>query len=55
MTLLAVGGLLYTAGVAFFVWEQQRHHHAMWHVCVLGGSVCHFFAVLWYSAPLVRG
>jgi hemolysin III len=50
---LLAGGLLYTGGVAFFAWEQQRHHHAVWHVFVLGGSVCHFFAVLWYAAPPV--
>ena len=50
---LLAGGLLYTGGVAFFAWERQRHSHAVWHVFVLGGSVCHFFAVLWYAAPVV--
>ncbi len=48
---LAGGGLLYTAGVAFYAWERQRYSHAIWHLFVLGGSVCHFFAVLWYAAP----
>jgi hemolysin III len=46
---LLAGGLLYTGGVAFFVWERQRYSHTIWHVFVLGGSVCHFFAVLWYA------
>lgn len=50
---LVTGGLLYTGGVAFFVWERQRHSHTVWHLCVLGGSACHFFAVLWYAAPIV--
>jgi hemolysin III len=50
---LVVGGLLYTGGVGFFAWERQRHSHAIWHLCVLGGSVCHFFAVLWYAAPTI--
>ena len=52
IVLLVAGGLVYTVGVAFFLWERQHHHHAMWHGCVLGGSACHFFAVLWYAAPL---
>jgi hemolysin III len=49
---LVAGGLLYTGGVAFFAWERQRHSHAAWHLAVLGGSICHFFAVLWYAAPI---
>ncbi|HMD30296.1 MAG TPA: hemolysin III family protein [Candidatus Acidoferrales bacterium] len=48
---LAAGGLLYTAGVAFFAWERLPYHHAVWHVFVLGGSVCHYVAVLWYVVP----
>src|SRR5271168_3626596 len=48
---LAAGGLLYTAGVAFFAWERLPYHHAVWHVFVLGGSVCHYIAVLWYVVP----
>jgi hemolysin III len=51
---LIAGGLLYTGGVAFFAWERQRHSHTVWHLAVLGGSICHFFAVLWYAAP-IRG
>ena len=50
---LVAGGLLYTGGVAFFAWERRRHSHTIWHLFVLGGSVCHFFAVLWYAAPVV--
>ena len=46
---ILVGGLFYTGGIAFFLWERQRYTHALWHLCVLGGSVCHFLAVLWYS------
>ena len=45
------GGLLYTAGVLFYVWERPRYSHMVWHLFVLGGSVCHFFAVLWYALP----
>jgi len=48
---LLAGGLLYTAGVAFFAWQRLPYHHAIWHVFVLGGSVCHYFAVLYYVLP----
>jgi len=49
---LLAGGLLYTGGVAFYAWEHRRHSHTIWHLCVLGGSACHFFAVLWYAVPV---
>lgn len=41
---LLLGGILYTAGVAFFV-ARMRYAHAIWHLFVLGGSLCHFVAV----------
>jgi len=43
---LAAGGILYTGGVVFYAWERLRYSHAVWHLFVLGGSVCHFIAVL---------
>jgi len=46
LILLFAGGLCYTLGVLFFAFDHKRFHHAIWHVFVLGGSVCHFFAVL---------
>lgn len=46
LALLFAGGLFYTLGVLFFAFDYKRYHHAIWHVCVLAGSVCHFFAVL---------
>jgi hemolysin III len=49
---IAAGGLLYTAGVGFYAWERLRYGHAVWHLFVLGGSTCHFLAVLWYGLPL---
>jgi hemolysin III len=48
---LLAGGLLYTAGVVFFAWQKLPYNHAIWHVFVLGGSVCHYFAVLLYVIP----
>ncbi|MBX6421448.1 MAG: hemolysin III family protein [Nevskia sp.] len=49
--LLLAGGLCYSFGVAFYLWERLRYHHAIWHACVLAGSACHYFAVLLYVLP----
>ena len=46
MALLLVGGILYTAGVAFHLWERLPYHNAIWHAFVLAASACHFAAVL---------
>ena len=54
LALLLAGGLAYTAGVGFYVWRKLPYHHAVWHVFVLIGSVCHFFAVLLYVIPRPR-
>jgi len=51
LLLLAGGGAAYTAGVAFYVADARlRYGHFIWHLFVMAGTVCHFFAVLWYSA-----
>jgi hemolysin III len=48
---LAVGGVVYTAGIAFFVTDHKwPYGHGVWHLFVLGGSACHFGAVLLYVA-----
>jgi hemolysin III len=44
--LLAAGGMVYTAGVAFHVWESLRFQNAIWHGFVLLAAACHFGAVL---------
>jgi hemolysin III len=44
--LLAAGGLLYTAGVVFHIWESLRFQNAIWHSFVLGAAACHYTAVL---------
>ncbi len=51
LKLLLAGGLLYTVGVIFFLWNRLRYHHAVWHTFVLGGSACHFLAVLQFLLP----
>ncbi|HPD57402.1 MAG TPA: hemolysin III family protein [Smithellaceae bacterium] len=49
---LIVGGLAYTLGTIFYAWKKLPFNHAIWHFFVLAGSVCHFFAVLFYVIPL---
>ena len=46
LVFLALGGLFYTLGTAFYLWHQLKFHHAIWHLFVLAGSICHFFTVL---------
>ena len=48
---LAAGGIAYTGGVVFYAWERLRYSHALWHLFVLGGSVCHFIAIFCYVIP----
>jgi hemolysin III len=45
---LAAGGLAYTVGVVFYAWTRLRYSHAVWHLFVLAGSLCHYVAVLLY-------
>lgn len=48
---LVAGGLAYTAGVAFYLTDARvKFGHFVWHLFVLAGTACHYFAVLWYSA-----
>lgn len=44
---IAVGGAFYTLGVFFFIWEKLPYHHAIWHLFVIGGSLGHYFALLY--------
>ena len=45
---LALGGGLYTAGCAFYLWKSLPYAHMVWHLFVLAGTICHFFCLLWH-------
>lgn len=45
MGLIVAGGLLYTVGVVFFLWEQLRYAQAIWHGFVVTASACFFTAI----------
>ncbi len=50
LALLVAGGLSYTVGAVFFLLDERvRYAHFVWHLFVLGGSVCHFLAALWHG------
>jgi hemolysin III len=51
---LVAGGLLYSIGVAFFAARRLPFGHAIWHVFVMAGSTCHYFAVLFYVVLAYR-
>ncbi len=48
---LFAGGLSYSLGVIFFLWKRLPYYHAIWHLFVLGGSICHFMAVFLHVLP----
>ncbi|MEA1064032.1 PAQR family membrane homeostasis protein TrhA [Erwinia sp. HR93] len=48
VALLALGGIVYSLGVIFYVSRRVPFNHAIWHGFVLGGSVCHFLAIYFY-------
>jgi len=46
------GGICYLIGIVFFVLDKREwHFHAIWHICVIAGTGCHYLAVLQYIAP----
>ncbi|MCQ2046530.1 hemolysin III family channel protein [Stutzerimonas stutzeri] len=46
---LLAGGICYTVGIVFFVFDDRfRHWHGIWHIFVMGGSLLHFIAILFY-------
>ena len=47
---LLAGGVAYTGGVFFFVAEQRRYSHFIWHLFTIVGTACHFMAILLFSA-----
>jgi hemolysin III len=55
IALLVAGGVAYSLGVIFFAWKHFRHHHAIFHVFVLIGSIMHYVAIAFYVVPRTAG
>ena len=48
---LLAGGIFYTVGIVFYITDSRiRYGHFIWHLFVLAGTICHYFAVFWYAA-----
>ena len=46
---LLAGGIFYTSGIVFFILDHWHPRcHGIWHLFVLAGSACHYFAILLY-------
>lgn len=41
-----LGGVLYSIGIIFYVWDKYKWNHAVWHLLVLAAAICHYIAVL---------
>ena len=52
--LLAAGGITYSVGVIFYIWQGLKFSHAIWHLFVLAGSVLQYLAVLLYVIPVLN-
>lgn len=48
LLLFLAGGISYTCGTLFYLWEKLPHNHGMWHVMVILGSICHYLAIYYY-------
>ncbi len=45
---IVLGGVFYSIGVIFYLLKIMPFHHTAWHLFVLAGTICHFFAILFY-------
>lgn len=48
---LLAGGLAYSVGVGFYLWHRLPFNHTLWHLLVLLGSACHYYAILVHVLP----
>ena len=52
IVLIAAGGITYSLGIIFYLWKRMPYAHSIWHLFVLGGSICHYLAVFHYVLPV---
>lgn len=51
---LILGGVSYSVGAVLYLFKKIPYNHAIFHLFVLGGSICHYFSILFYVLPLRR-
>ncbi len=49
--LLMLGGMFYLVGIVFYVVDRIPFNHAIWHLFVIAGAMCHYFSILYYVRP----
>ena len=60
LALLLLGGLIYSSGFVIYYlrwpdpWPAVLGHHEIWHLFVIGGSVCHYLFMLQYVVPVTK-
>ena len=49
--LIFLGGLLFSIGLFFYMWETFRYSHAIWHLFYISGCICHYLTIVGYTIP----
>jgi hemolysin III len=44
--MVIAGGIIYSLGVIFYLWDRYFYSHALWHFFVLAAAICHYVAIL---------
>ena len=44
---MCIAGLVYILGIIFYLWKV-KYMHSIWHLFVLGGSICFFFSIFFH-------
>ena len=44
--MVVAGGVIYSSGVIFYLWDRYTYSHALWHLFVLAAAICHYVAIL---------
>jgi hemolysin III len=51
-TYLMAGGIIYSVGAIFYAIKKIPYNHPIWHLFVIGGTVCHYITIFYYVVPL---
>lgn len=46
LQMVIAGGIIYSLGVIFYLWDRYTYSHALWHLFVLAAAICHYVAIL---------
>jgi len=46
LQMVIAGGIIYSIGTVFYLWDKYTYSHALWHICVLVAAICHYVAIL---------